>query len=105
MRDVPPCNPHKEEDEGYLAAKDGRPLATNPYPRGTIRYEQWRLGWQCRTDAALRMKDEGYLAAETGKSLTENPHPRGTIRYSDWRSSWQIRQAEMQRANRLGETA
>ena len=35
MTDVTPCNPHKEEDEGYLAAEAGRSLSDNIYPVGT----------------------------------------------------------------------
>jgi hypothetical protein len=102
MADVSACNPHKEEDEGYLAAEAGLKLARNPYPRGTIRYEQWRRGWQIKVDATKVREDEGYLAATRGVALSANPHPRGTIRYSEWRRGWQIRTDEIQRALRLG---
>jgi len=96
------CNPHKEEDEGYLAAEAGENLGGNPYPRGTIRYEEWARGWQIRCDETRCGKGEGYLAAEAGLSLTRNPHPRGTIRYAEWRADWQIQNAARQRALRLG---
>lgn len=102
MSDVSSCNPHKEEDEGYLGAEAGVAPARNPYPRGTIRHEEWLRGWQIKTDETWREKDEGYLAAEAGTSLGDNPHPRGTIRFSEWRRGWQVKTAEMQRAARLG---
>lgn len=102
MSDVSSCNPHKEEDEGYLAAEAGLTVSSNPYPRGTIRYEEWARGWQVQVDESRREKDEGYLAAESGKNLADNPHPRGTIRYSEWRKGWHVRTAETQRAMRLG---
>jgi hypothetical protein len=104
MTDVTACDPHKEEDEGYLAAETGQVLARNPYPKGTIRFAQWRRGWQIRTDESRREKGEGYLAAEAGKPLSQNPYPRGTIRYAEWRSDWQIKSDERQRATRLGRT-
>ena len=102
MAEVTACNPHKEEDEGYLAAESGLKLSHNPYPKGTIRYEEWRRGWQIKIDAHKREEDEGYLAAAGGVALSGNPHPRGTIRYSEWRRGWQIRTDEIQRAARLG---
>ncbi len=34
MTDTTPCNPHREEDEGYLAAEAGRGLSENIYPVG-----------------------------------------------------------------------
>jgi hypothetical protein len=102
MTDENSCNPHKEEDEGYLAAESGHALSRNPYPRGTIRYEEWMRGWQIKTEETRRDRGEGYLAAEAGQSLAQNPHPRGTIRYAEWRTDWQIRNAERQRATRLG---
>jgi hypothetical protein len=102
MTDVTSCNPHKEEDEGYLAAESGLHLARNPYPKGTIRHEEWRRGWQIRTDETRRDKGEGYLAAEAGQTLARNPYPRGTIRFAEWRSGWQLRNEETQRAIRLG---
>lgn len=102
MTDASSCNPHKEEDEGYLAAEAGLPVSRNPYPRGTIRFEEWTRGWQIKTDETRRDKGDGYLAAESGLALSENPHPRGTIRYADWRDGWQIRNAERRRAIRLG---
>jgi hypothetical protein len=102
MSDVTACDPYKQEDEGYLAAEAGQALSGNPYPRGTIRYEEWMRGWQIKIDESRREKDEGYLAAEAGQSLSENPHPRGTIRYSEWRRGWQVKTAETQRAARLG---
>ncbi len=77
MSGVSSCNPHKEEDEGYLAAEAGQHLSTNPYPRGTIRFEEWARGWQVKIDEIRVEKGEGYLAAEAGQSLWENPHPRG----------------------------
>jgi hypothetical protein len=104
MTNATPCNPHKEEDEGYLGAEAGRSQSENPYPRGTIRYEEWRRGWQIKRDETLRKGDEGYLAAERGQSLSENPFPRGTIRYQEWRCGWQIKRDEIQRALRLAET-
>ena len=102
MTDVNVCNPHKEEDEGYLAAESGLPVAKNPYPRGTIRFEEWARGWQIRTDETRRDKGEGYLAAASGLTLAQNPYPRGTIRYAEWRSGWQLKTDEKQRALRLG---
>ena len=97
-------NLHKEEDEGYLAAEAGRGASDNPYPRGTIRYEQWRGGWQIRRNETQSKTNEGYVAAVAGQSLSVNPHPRGTIRYEEWRVGWQIRQGETERALRLAET-
>jgi ribosome modulation factor len=102
MIDVSACNPYKQEDEGYLAAESGLAASNNPYPRGTIRYEEWARGWQIKIDETRREKDDGYLAAAAGKSLADNPHPRGTIRYAEWRQGWQVRTAEMQRIVRLG---
>jgi hypothetical protein len=102
MTDVPSCNPHKEEDEGYLAAESGSNLARNPYPKGTIRHEEWRRGWQIKKDETRRDKGEGYVAAEAGQTLAQNPYPRGTIRFAEWRSGWQLRNEETQRARRLG---
>jgi ribosome modulation factor len=102
MSDGTSCNPHKEEDEGYLAAESGLNLAKNPYPKGTIRHEEWRRGWQIKTDETRREKGEGYMAAEAGRSLAQNPYPRGTIRFAEWRSGWQLRNEEAQRAIRLG---
>lgn len=93
----------KEEDEGYLAAGSGQTLFENPYPRGTLRYEQWRSGWHTKRTEILILKneDEGYLAAGDGQGLSENPHPPGTIRYEQWRSSWHVKRAEVQRSTRL----
>jgi ribosome modulation factor len=103
MTSATPFNPHKEEDEGYLAAEAGRSVSENPYPRGTIRYEEWRRGWQVKRDETLREGDEGYLAAESGQNLSDNPYPRGTIRYEEWRCGWQVKRDEIQRAVRLAE--
>jgi hypothetical protein len=102
MSGVSSCNPHKEEDEGYLAAEAGQNVSSNPYPRGTIRYEEWMRGWHIKVDEARGEKGEGYMAADAGLSLSDNPHPRGTIRFVEWRSGWQTRSAERQRALRLG---
>ncbi len=102
MSDLSSCNPYKEEDEGYLAAEAGVSASSNPYPRGTIRYEEWVRGWQVKIHETRREKDEGYMAAEAGKTLAENPHPRGTIRYAEWRKGWQVKTAETQREIRLG---
>jgi hypothetical protein len=102
MTVVPSCNPHKEEDEGYLAAESGLHLTRNPYPRGTIRHEEWRRGWQIKTDETRRDKGEGYLAAESGLTLAQNPYPRGTIRFAEWRSGWQLKNEATLRAIRLG---
>jgi hypothetical protein len=110
MTDVNPCNPHKEEDEGYLAAEAGRGLAENIYPCGTIRFEHWRRGWRIKKDEIQRavklgtgegQEDEGYIAAATGRSLAENPYPSGTIRHDHWRRGWSTRNLEVQRAARL----
>ncbi len=57
--------PYKEEDEGYLAAESGRRLSENPYPGGTIRYNDWQQGWQVKSDEAHTDEHEGYLAAES----------------------------------------
>jgi len=102
MTDATSCNPHKEEDEGYLAAEIGRKLSDNPYPRGTIRHAEWRRGWQIKRDAVRQEENDGYLAAERGQNPHQNPHPGGTIRYDEWRRGWQRRSDETQRAIRLG---
>ena len=60
MTDATSFNPHKEEDEGYLAAEAGRRLSDNPCPRGTIRHAEWRRGWQ-------RMSDETRRAVRLGR--------------------------------------
>jgi hypothetical protein len=110
MSDSTTYNPHKEEDEGYLAAAAGRALSANIYPVGTIRYEHWRRGWRIRYDETRRavrlgqgqgQEDEGYLAAAAGCKLTENPYPSGTLRYDDWRRGWGTRTDQTQRACRL----
>lgn len=93
---------HKEEDEGYLAAETGHRLSDNPYPRGTIRCDDWRRGWHIKHDEAHLDEHQGYLGAETGQRLSENPYPRGTIRYEQWRRGWHIKHDETQRAIRLG---
>ena len=59
MTDVTAFNPHKEEDEGYMAAAAGLGLPENPYPRGTIRFEEWRCGWQTRHDEIQRSQRLG----------------------------------------------
>jgi hypothetical protein len=110
MSDTTTFNPHKEEDEGYLAAEAGRGLGENIYPYGTIRYDHWRRGWRIR-DAEIRrgiklghgqgQEDEGYLAAGAGVRLAENPYPAGTLRYEDWRRGWCSKNDETQRAVRL----
>jgi hypothetical protein len=102
MADERACDPHKEEDEGYLAAESGQTRSANPYPRGTIRFEEWLRGWQVKTDESRRDKGEGYIAAEAGLTLSQNPYPRGTIRFAEWRTGWQIKADERQRALRLG---
>ena len=102
MSDATSFNPHKEEDEGHLAAEIGRRLSENPYPRGTIRYAEWRRGWQIGRSVTHDEENDGYLAAECGQSLAQNPYPRGTIRYDQWRRGWQKKNDETQRAVRLG---
>jgi len=102
MADTTSCNPHKEEDEGFLAAEAGRRLSDNPYPRGTIRYSEWQRGWQIGRATGPREENDGYQAAEHGKGLAQNPHPRGTIRYDQWRRDWQRKTDETMRAVRLG---
>jgi hypothetical protein len=99
---VSSCNPHKEEDEGYLAAEAGQAASANPYPRGTIRYEEWCRGWQIKANETRLGDNAGYLAADAGRSLSENPHPRGTIRFAEWRDGWQTKTGERLRALRLG---
>jgi hypothetical protein len=37
-----------------LAAEAGLRLAQNPYPKGTIRFAEWRTGWQLKTDETQR---------------------------------------------------
>jgi hypothetical protein len=110
MTDTAPCNPHREEDEGYLAAEAGRGLSDNIYPVGTIRFEHWRRGWRIKNEERRRsvklgsgdgQEDEGYLAAEAGRSLAENPYPFGTIRHDHWRRGWCTKSHEVQRALRL----
>src|SRR4051794_32809793 len=95
-------NPHKEEDEGYLAAQTGRRLTDNPYPRGTIRYSEWRRGWHTRGGETRKEMDEGHQAALNGQRLKDNPYPRGTIRYDEWRRGWHIKSEASRRAVRLG---
>ena len=102
MSNTTSLNPHKEEDEGYLAAESGRKLAENPYPRGTIRYSEWRRGWHLWRAVTLQEENDGYLAAQSGQGLSQNPFPRGTIRYDQWRRGWQKKTDEIQRAVRLG---
>jgi ribosome modulation factor len=102
MTNATAFNPHKEEDEGYLAAESGRKLSDNPYPRGTIRHSEWQRGWQVSRSVIRQEENDGYQAAEGGRSLTENPYPRGTIRYDQWRRGWQRKCDEIQRAVRLG---
>lgn len=94
--------PYKEEDQGYQAAEAGQRLSENPYPRGTLRYDHWRRGWQIKSDEAHREEHDGYLAVAAGQRLSDNPHPRGTIRYEQWRRGWHIRTDEAHRAARLG---
>jgi hypothetical protein len=101
MNELTPVNPHKEEDEGYVAAEQGRDVSANPYPKGTIRHKEWRVGWQSRHDNQRERDNDGFRAAEAGVPLTENPHPRGTIRYDQWRRGWQIKNADIQRCQRL----
>lgn len=95
------CNPYKEEDEGYLAAKTRQALSENPYPRGTIRHKQWRHGWTIRSNEIHNLENEGYLAAGAGQTLSENPHPLGTIRYEQWRLGWHMKRDEKLRMARL----
>ncbi len=104
MTDATSSNPHKEVDEGRLAAANGQGLARNPYPRGTIRHEEWRRGWQIKRDEVLGLGHEGCVAAAAGQSLSANPYPRGTIRYDDWRRGWRLKRDEMERAERTPET-
>jgi hypothetical protein len=94
--------PYKEEDEGYLAAETGPPLADNPYPAGTIRHAHWRRGWHIRSNESHTEEHDGYLAAAAGEVLSNNPYPRGTIRYEQWRRGWHIKRDEILRAIRLG---
>ena len=56
-------NPHKEEDEGYLAAEAGKKLADNPYPLGTLRHADWRQGWLGRTAEVQRAIRLGRVPA------------------------------------------
>ncbi len=104
------ANPHKEEDEGYLAAEAGRGLNDNIYPVGTIRHDHWRRGWRIKQTELRRVvqlgqgygqDDEGYRAAAAGLHLSENPYPSGTLRYDDWRRGWCTRNDDAQRAARL----
>jgi hypothetical protein len=95
------CTPDREEDEGRLAAEAGLSLAKNPYPRGTIRYEEWRRGWRMKSDQIQQEEVEGRLAAEAGHNLASNPYPRGTIRYEEWRRGWHLKRNELRA--RLGE--
>jgi hypothetical protein len=113
MSDVTSFNPHKEEDEGYLAAEAGKRLSDNIYPCGTIRHEQWRRGWRIKNQEArnsIRLgngqgqDDEGYLAAASGRGVFENPYPGGTIRYEDWLRGWHVKNDEAERAVRLHRT-
>jgi hypothetical protein len=101
MTNITSSNPHKEEDEGYLAAQSGQGLSQNPYPRGTIRYEQWKRGWCIRRDKTQKEWNEGCIAAEGGQKLSQNPYPRGTIRYEQWRHGWHITRDGSRHASRL----
>ena len=62
-------NPHKEADEGYLAAEAGQKLADNPYPAGTLRHLDWRHGWLGRTAEAERAIRLGRVTS----SVDRNP--------------------------------
>jgi hypothetical protein len=104
MKNATSFNPHKEEDEGYLAARNGERISDNPYPRGTIRYDEWRRGWHIKREETQKEKDEGYQAAKAGQRIGENPYPRGTIRYDEWRRGWHVKTDEIQRAARLANT-
>jgi hypothetical protein len=110
MTDETSCNPHKEEDEGYLAAEAGLSLSENRYPCGTIRHDDWQRGWRIKNDELRRAinfgegkgkDDEGYLAAAAGQSLLDNPYPSGTIRHDDWRRGWNVKHDATLRAIRL----
>lgn len=102
MTDATSFNPHKEEDEGYLAAEAGRRLSDNPCPRGTIRHAEWQRGWHLARAVTRQEENDGYLAAAGGQSVAQNPYPRGTIRYDQWRRGWQRKSDETRRAVRLG---
>ncbi len=73
MSNTTSLNPHKEEDEGYLAAESGRKLSENPYPRGTIRYSEWRRGWHLWRAVTLLEENDGYLAAQSGQGVSSEP--------------------------------
>lgn len=60
-------NPHKEEDEGYLAAEAGQKLADNPYPAGTLRHADWRHGWLSKGAEAERAIRLGRVTASAGR--------------------------------------
>jgi hypothetical protein len=96
--------PYKEEDEGYFAAETGQGLSENPYPRGTIRHDHWRRGWQIKCNETHKEEHEGYLASETGHTLLENPYSRGTIRFDQWQRGWHVKNDEAQRVVRSGRT-
>lgn len=90
------------EDEGYIAAEAGRRLDQNPYPSGTLRYEDWRRGWTIKQTEIRLEHDHHAPSVAQGATLADNPHPRGTIRFEEWRRTWMVRQAQLRRAKRLG---
>jgi hypothetical protein len=94
------CDPDREEEEGYRAAQAGSGLDRNPYPPGTMRFDDWRRGWQIRHIETRIERDRTVTPDEVGESLADNPHPRGTIRYEQWRDAWQVKQFRLRRARR-----
>lgn len=94
-------DPHQEEDEGYLAAAAGLGLERNPYPSGTMRFDDWRRGWHIKQDEMRVDRDHPAFAVEAGKTLDDNPHPKGTIRYEEWRRAWLVKHASAKRSLRF----
>ena len=76
MHDVSGSNPHKEEDEGYLAAEAGLSLARNPYPRGTIRYEKWVRGWQIKLEETRGERATVTSPPKRGRPFRKSPSAR-----------------------------
>jgi hypothetical protein len=93
-------DPHKEEDEGYLAAEGGQRIDRNPYPPGTLRHDHWRRGWHMR-QAEIQLDRDAAGSEAVGARLADNPHPPGTIRYAEWRRTWLTKHGRGDRAARL----
>ena len=97
---MPKRQPDLKQDEGYQAAAAGLGAERNPYPQGTMRFDDWRRGWQIHAIERRIERDHAISPAEVGERLADNPHPRGTIRYEQWRDAWLVKQFHRRRARR-----